>query len=242
MLNPVIKIFEIKNVAMILKKYTFILVILFSPAILAEEAINNEEIHRCHVPEEPIIPIGSTISEEELIAIQEIVKKYMAQGEQYLSCIAQVEKNLGEDATDENKYLIVSLHNKLVDKMEYVAGLFNSTVREYKEKRQDREIVDIDKTALADRQKKERSKKGKDDIYSAELRTEQVNLSKIHREMRVDMARKRKDMNGISGKESGDTSSKSVEERLIKLDQLYEKELITNEDYISGRNKILDEI
>lgn len=242
MLNPVIKIFEIKNVAMILKKYTFILVILFSPAILAEEAINNEKIHRCHVPEEPIIPIGSTISEEELIAIQEIVKKYMAQGEQYLSCIAQVEKNLGEDATDENKYLIVSLHNKLVDKMEYVAGLFNSAVREYKEKRQDREIVDIDKTALADRQKKERSKKGKDDIYSAELRTEQVNLSKKHREMRADMARKRKEMNGISGKESGDTSSKSIEERLIKLDQLYEKELITKEKYISGRNKILDEI
>lgn len=242
MLNPVIKIFEIKNVAMTLKKYTFILVILFSPAILAEEAINNEKIHRCHVPEEPSIPIGSTISEEELIAIQEIVKKYMAEGEQYLSCIAQVEKNLGEDATDENKYLIVSLHNKLVDKMEYVASLFNSAVREYKEKRQDREIVDIDKTDLADRQKKERSKKGKDDIYSAELRTEQVNLSKIHREMRVDMARKRKDMNGISGKESGDTSSKSIEERLIKLDQLYEKELITKEEYISGRNKILDEI
>ncbi len=242
MLNPVIKIFEIKNVAMILKNYTFILVILFSPAILAEEAINNEKIHRCHMPEEPIIPIGSTISEEELIAIQEIVKKYMVQGEQYLSCIAQVEKDLGEDATDENKYLIVSLHNKLVDQMEYVAGLFNSAVREYKEKRQNREIVDIDKAAIADHQKKERSKKGKDDIYSAEKKTEQVNLSKKNREMRADLARKRKGMNDISGKKSRDISSKSIEERLIKLDQLYEKELITKEEYISGRNTILDEI
>ena len=52
--------------------------------------------------------------------------------------------------------------------------------------------------------------------------------------MRADMARKRK--------ESGDSSYKSVEERLINLDQLYEKELITKEEYISGRNKILDEI
>ena len=134
LLNPVTKIFEIKNIAMILRKYTFILVILFSPAILAEETTNNEKFHRCHVPEEPIIPIGDTISEEELIAIQRIVKKYMAQGEQYLSCIAQVEKNLGEDTTDENKYLIVSLHNKLVDQMKYVAGLFNSAVRANKEK------------------------------------------------------------------------------------------------------------
>jgi len=43
------------------------------------------------------------------------------------------------------------------------------------------------------------------------------------REMRADMARMRKEMKDISGKESGDTSSKSVEERLATLDQLYEK-------------------
>jgi len=61
---------------------------------------------------------------------------------------------LGEDATDENKYLIVSLHNKLVDQMESVASLFNSAVRVYKEKRQDREIINIDKTAIANLRKK----------------------------------------------------------------------------------------
>ena len=59
------------------------------------------------MPDEPNISIGGTISEEELNAVQGIVKKYMAYAEQYLSCIAQVEKNLGEDATDENKYLII---------------------------------------------------------------------------------------------------------------------------------------
>jgi len=247
---------------MIFKKNIFIFVILFSPAILAEEAINNEKIHRCHVPEEPNILIGNTISEEELIAIQGIVKKYLAQGEQYLSCIAQVEKNLGEDATDENKYLIASLHNKLVDQMESVASLFNSAVRAYKEKRQDREIVNIDKvasspkslltretiknlfssTAIANRQKKERSKKRIDDIYSADLRTEPAKFSMDRREMRADLARMRKEMKDISGKESGDTSSKSIEERLATLDQLYEKELITKEEYIYTRNIILDEI
>ncbi len=224
MLNPVTKIFEIENVAMIFKKYIFIFVILSSPAILAEEAINNEKIHRCHVPEEPNILIGNTISEEELIAIQGIVKKYLAQGEQYLSCIGQVEKNLGEDATDENKYLIVSLHNKLVDQMESVASLFNSAVRAYKGKRQDKEIVNIDKVASPPK-------------FFSTIETVKYLFSST-----AIANRQKKEMKDISGKESGDTSSKSIEERLATLDQLYEKELITKEEYISGRNKILDEI
>ena len=73
-----------------------------------------------------------------------------------------------------------------------------------RKKRQNREIVDIDKTAIAEHQKKE--------------------------------------MNSISGGKSKDTSSKSIEESFIKLDQLYEKELITKEEYISRRNILLDEI
>jgi len=209
---------------MIFKKYIFIFVILFSPAILAEEAINNEIIRRCHVPEEPIILISETISEEELIAIQRIVKKYMAQGELYLSCIAQVEKDLGEDATDENKYLIVSLHNKLVDQMESVASLFNSAVRAYKEKRQDREIVNIDKVASPPK-------------FFSTIETVKYLFSST-----AIANRQKKEMKDISGKESGDTSSKSIEERLATLDQLYKKELITKEEYISTRNIILDEI
>ena len=227
---------------MIFKKYIFIFVILFSPAILAEEAINNEKIRKCHVPEEPIILISEIISEEELIAIQGIVKKYMVQGELYLSCIAQVEKDLGEDATDENKYLIISQHNKIVDQMESIASLFNSAVRAYKEKPQDREIVNIDKAAIADSQKKENSKKGKEDIYSEDLRTEQVSISKERREIRAAKARMRKEMKDKPVNKTGDTSSKSIEERLTRLNQLYEKELITKEEYISTRDIILDDI
>jgi len=47
----------------------------------------------------------------------------------------RIEKNLGEDATDEYKHLIVTLHNKLIEQMESVAVMFNPTVCEYKEKK-----------------------------------------------------------------------------------------------------------
>jgi hypothetical protein len=227
---------------MIFRKFIFIFVISFSPTILAAEAIKNEIFLKCHAPEEPIILIGETISEEELIAIQGIVKKYMAQGEQYLSCIAQVEKDLGEDATDENKYLIVSLHNKLVNQMESVASLFNSAVRTYKEKQKDREIVNIDKAAIENRQKKESSKKVKEDFSSIDKNSDLANLSRKRREMRIDKARMKKEMNDISENKLMGTSKKSLEERLIMLNQLYEKKSITKDEYIAERKRILDEI
>lgn len=50
-----------------------------------------------------------------------------------ISCLfflstARIEKNLGEDVTDEYKHIIVTLHNKLIEQMESVAAMFNSTV------------------------------------------------------------------------------------------------------------------
>ncbi len=227
---------------MIFRKFIFIFVISFSPTILAEEAINNEKINKCHMPEEPFILIGETISEEELIAIQGIVKTYMLQGNKYLSCIAQVEKDLGEDTTDENKYLIVSLHNKSVNQMESIASLFNLAVHTYKEKQKDREIVNIDKPAIENRQAKESSKKVKEDFSSIDKNSDLANLSKKRREMRIDKARMKKEMNDISAKKSMGTSKKSIEERLITLNQMYEKKSITKDEYIAERKRILDEI
>jgi len=90
--------------------------------------------------------------------------------------------------------------------------------------------------------KKENSKKGKEDIYSEDLRTEQAKISKERREIRAAKARMRKEMKDKPVNKTGDTSSKSIEERLTRLNQLYEKELITKEEYISTRDIILDDI
>lgn len=227
---------------MIFRKFIFIFVISYSPTILAEVASNYEKIRRCRVPEEPIILISNTISEEELTAVQGIVKTYLARGELYLSCIAQVEKDLGEDATDENKYLIVSLHNKVVDQMKSVASLFNSAVRTYKEKQHNSETVNTDKSAIKNGQAKENSKKVNEDFSSIDKNSDLANLSKKRREMRIDKARMKKEMNDISENKSMGTSKNSLEERLIMLNQLYDKKSITKDEYIAERKRILDEI
>lgn len=109
-------------------------------------------------------------------------------------------------------------------------------------KRQDWVIVDVEKAAIAYRQSRRNPKEANDDIDSAELRAEQARLSKERREMRAEMARMRKEMQKISGSESGNASSSSIEERIATLDQLYEKELISEEEYIARRKIILDDI
>jgi len=227
---------------MMFRKFIFIFVISFSPTIMAAEAIKNEIFLKCHAPEEPIILIGDTTSEEELIAKQGIIKTYMLQGNKYLSCIAQIEKDLGENATDEEKYLIVSLHNKVVDQMKSVAGLFNSAVRSNKEKQKNVESVSNDKSAIKNGQAKESSKKVKEDFSSIDKNSDLVNLSRKRREIRIDKARMKKEMNDISENKSMGTSKKSIEERLITLNQLYEKKSITKDEYIAERKRILDEI
>jgi len=227
---------------MMFRKFIFIFVISFSPTIMAAEAIKNEIFLKCHAPEEPIILIGDTTSEEELIAKQGIIKTYMLQGNKYLSCIAQIEKDLGENATDEEKYLIVSLHNKVVDQMKSVAGLFNSAVRSNKEKQKNVENVSNDKSAIKNGQAKESSKKVKEDFSSIDKNSDLGNLSRKRREIRIDKARMKKEMNDISENKSMGTSKKSIEERLITLNQLYEKKSITKDEYIAERKRILDEI
>jgi len=57
--------------------------------------------------------------------------------------------------------------------------------------------------------------------------------------MRTEMARMRKEMKDLS---SDTASIKSLEERFIILEQLRKKELITQEEYESRRQEILNDI
>ena len=91
---------------------------------------------------------------------------------------------------------------------------------------------------MAYRQKKDRSKKGKGDIDTAELRAEQARLSRERREM----ARMRKDMQELSENSPETKSVQSIEERMATLDELLTKDLITKEEYENKRQEILNEI
>jgi len=69
------------------------------------------------------------------------------------------------------------------------------------------------------------------------IRQEAARLARERREMRAEMARLRKEMT-----ESGTTGVASIEERLAALDELREKNLISDAEYDRKRKEILDDI
>jgi len=72
-----------------------------------------------------------------------------------------------------------------------------------------------------------------------QLQLEAAKLSRERRQMRAEMARMRKEMKELS---SDPVSGKSSEERFVILEQLRKKELITQEEYESRRQEILNDI
>jgi len=91
------------------------------------------ELNRtCIYPDKPSIPDGKNSTEEEMIEAQKKMKAFIAKGNEYIECLKKVEKNWGEDATEDDRALVVVLHNKAVDEMKSVADLFNSAVRAFK--------------------------------------------------------------------------------------------------------------
>ena len=101
----------------------------------AEESASGEVSGKCKYPRQPEIPNGRTSTEEELVAAQQAMKAYLAEGDEYILCIGKVEASWGDDANDEQKAIIVLFNNKVVDDMQAVADLFNAAVRAYKGKK-----------------------------------------------------------------------------------------------------------
>ena len=118
-------------------KYCICTLILVLPiyTFANNEIINNDIKKKCHYPERPHIPNTLSITEKELNAIQKRVKTFIKKGENYLECIALVEKSWGDEVTHEQKQLIILIHNNIVENMKSVADKFNSAVREYEGKR-----------------------------------------------------------------------------------------------------------
>ncbi len=73
-----------------------------------------------------------------------------------------------------------------------------------------------------------------------QIQIEAAKLARERRQMRAEMARMRKDMKDINS--GAGSSSKTPEERITTLDQLFTKELITQEEYDIRREKILNDI
>jgi len=107
----------------------------FPLAGFAEESTSGEVSDKCKYPKQPKIPNGRAATEAELIEAQGKMKAYIAEGDEFITCITEVEEGWGKAASDDQKAIIVLFNNKVVDDMQAVADLFNSAVRAYKGKR-----------------------------------------------------------------------------------------------------------
>lgn len=113
-----------------------LVVITFAPAGYTQEgSVTGEVSAECPAPDKPSIPDGKNSTEAEMIEAHGQMQSYVSDGNAYLACIAKVEKGWGNSATPDRKKLIVVLHNKMVDEMNHVADMFNSSLRAFKGKK-----------------------------------------------------------------------------------------------------------
>ena len=110
-----------------------------------------------------------------------------------------------------------------------------------KRKRRDWFVIDVPAASEAYLARIEERKNNTGGIDTKAIEAESARLAKERREMRMEMARMRKEMEEISDG-SGGASTKTIEERMAVLDELLEKNLITKEEYEKKRKEILDDI
>ncbi len=75
-------------------------------------------------------------------------------------------------------------------------------------------------------------------VTSAAMQAEAARMARERREMRLELAKMRKEMKSSNG----DNSTQTIEQRLLTLQELRDKELISAEEYQQKREHILGEI
>lgn len=101
-------------------------------------------------------------------------------------------------------------------------------------------VIDV-KTAAAAllANKNERGKSG-ETVNNEAMQREAERLARERRQLRLEMAKMRKEMQ--EGATDAGTGQLTIEERLGRLDELHEKQLITDAEYEQKRKEILDDI
>ena len=104
--------------------------------------------------------------------------------------------------------------------------------------RKDWFTLNLDKTKIIVLNQKELKRRGSKEYKQEKLfKDEAAKLAKERREMRLEMARLRKEMEGNNG-----SVKESIEDRLKELKELMDKELISKEEYDRKRTEILNDI
>ena len=99
-----------------------------------KDSVSGEAMAKCPPPAKPEIPNGRNASEEQMLAAQKAVKAYQAANATHTKCLASLEQSWGDDATEDQRAIIVILHNRAIDEETGIADLFNQSIRAFKGK------------------------------------------------------------------------------------------------------------
>jgi hypothetical protein len=109
-------------------------------------------------------------------------------------------------------------------------------------KRRDWFEIDVPRAAAAMAAQIAQEKRAAGGVESEAAREEAARLAQERRELRLEMARMRRDMEQGAATGQGGAAPASVEERLRTLDELEKKGLISREEYARKREEILKDL
>jgi peptidyl-prolyl cis-trans isomerase A (cyclophilin A)/peptidyl-prolyl cis-trans isomerase B (cyclophilin B) len=93
----------------------------------AESPASAELLASCAAPAVPALPDANVVSMDEMVASQRQVREFVAAGERYLACLAEIVDDEERSAALRNA--AVDEHNRMVAAMEEVAATFNEQLR-----------------------------------------------------------------------------------------------------------------
>ena len=94
------------------------------------DAATPQLVAGCVPPESPGMPNAATATVDEMVASQRGVRTFVAAGEIYLTCLAEVIDDEERSAVERNA--AVGEHNRMVAAMEQIAAAFNEQLRLFK--------------------------------------------------------------------------------------------------------------
>ena len=92
----------------------------------------SDLVNHCVLPEAPAIADALSATMDEMVENQTAVRSFMAASEAHLGCLAEVIES--PDLAREERAYLTSVHNRVVDAMEAVAGDFNDQVRLFRDR------------------------------------------------------------------------------------------------------------
>ena len=92
----------------------------------------SDLVNHCVPPEVPSIVDARSATMEEMVGNQTAVRSFMSASEEHLECLAEVIDS--PDLAREERAYLTTVHNRVVDSMEAVAGDFNDQVRLFRDR------------------------------------------------------------------------------------------------------------